>query len=39
MEAFFDYVGYWAEKIVDLVEAVKAWFAYFFPAEEGTTEA
>ena len=31
---FFEYVQYWAEKIVDLVESIKAWFEHFFPAEE-----
>lgn len=31
---FLEWVQYWALQIVDLVEAMKAWFEHFFPAEE-----
>lgn len=34
-----EWVQAWAEKLVDLVESMKAWFEYFFPAEEDTSEA
>ncbi len=36
---FLDWVQYWVEQLVDLVESMKAWYNHFFATEEGTTEA
>jgi len=37
MEQFFDWLRYWVEMIIEMIENTKEWFAKAFPAEEETT--